>query len=70
MAWLVLLAALLPCGIAYAQGGPPFFTTDPGTPGNGNWEINVGTMVSKQGDTRTYQLPQLDVNYGLASSCS
>ena len=65
LAWLVLLAALLPCGIAYAQGGPPFFTTDPGTPGNGNWEINVGTMASKQGDTRTYQLPQLDVNYGL-----
>src|SRR5262249_45373395 len=62
---LLLLAALFPCGVACAQGGPPLFTTDPGTPRNGNWEINVGAMASKQGDTRTYQLPQLDVNYGL-----
>jgi hypothetical protein len=64
---LLLLLVLLPCGVACAQGGPPFFTTDPGTPGNGNWEINVGAMATKQGETRTYQLPQLDVNYGLGA---
>jgi hypothetical protein len=25
----------------HAQGGPPMITDDPGTPGNGQWEINV-----------------------------
>jgi hypothetical protein len=65
LASLAPLVALLLAGVAHAQGGPPFLTTDPGTPGNGNWEINVGAMASKQGDTHSYQLPQLDVNYGL-----
>jgi hypothetical protein len=68
LAFLVLLAALLPAGLAHAQGGPPFFTTDPGTPGNGNWEINLGATGSRQGDTRSYELPQLDLNYGLGES--
>jgi hypothetical protein len=65
MAILAVLAALLHTLPARAQGGPPFFTTDPGTPGNGNWEINVGTMATRTADTTAYQLPQLDVNYGL-----
>jgi len=25
-------------------GGPPYYTNDPGTPGNLNWEINLGYM--------------------------
>jgi hypothetical protein len=29
---------------ALAQGGPPYYTNDPGTPGNLNWEINLGYM--------------------------
>ena len=27
-------------GEVFAQGGPPLGTDDPGTPHNGNWEIN------------------------------
>ena len=40
---LVAVAAhvLLFATPAYAQGGPPLITDDPGTPGNGKWEINI-----------------------------
>jgi hypothetical protein len=44
----VLGALLLAPGAARAQGGPPYFTTDPGTRGNGNWEINLGGMLTQQ----------------------
>ena len=64
MVILAVLAALLQTLPARAQGGPPFLTTDPGTPGNGNWEINVGATATRAADT-SYQLPQLDVNFGL-----
>jgi hypothetical protein len=47
-----------------AQGGPPFLTNDPGTPGNGNWEINIGVMPILRHDVNQYQLPQLDINFG------
>jgi hypothetical protein len=64
MVILAVLAALLLALPAHAQGGPPFLTTDPGTPGNGNWEINVGAAATRAADS-AYQLPQLDVNYGI-----
>jgi len=57
-----LLLAPLP---VHAQGGPPFLTNDPGTPGNGNWEINIGVMPVLRHDLNQYQLPQLDINFGL-----
>ncbi|MFT3792165.1 MAG: hypothetical protein QM741_14065 [Rudaea sp.] len=33
--------------LAAAQGGPPLVTDDPGTPGNGKWEINLASIGSK-----------------------
>jgi hypothetical protein len=51
--------------IARAQGGPPYLTTDPGTPGNANWEINIGAMETIRRAVAAYQLPQLDINFGL-----
>lgn len=66
MVILAVLVALLQTLPARAQGGPPFLTTDPGTPGNGNWEINVGAAATRAADT-SYQLPQLDVNFGLGA---
>jgi len=50
---------------ARADAGPPFLTNDPGTPGNGNWEINVAAMQTTLPGISSWQLPQLDVNYGL-----
>ena len=42
---LLLVALLAAFSLpALAQGGPPYYTNDPGTPGNFNWEINLGYM--------------------------
>jgi hypothetical protein len=66
--------ALALCGIAVfldvrtpacAQAGPPFLTNDPGTPGQANWEINVGSMQSITRASANYQVPQIDLNFGL-----
>jgi hypothetical protein len=60
---LVLMAALsLPSA---AQGGPPFIGDDPGTPGDGNWEINVAAYTERHATERIYNAPILDANYGL-----
>ncbi len=52
-------------GPARAQAGPPFLTNDPGTPGNANWEINLGSMQTIARGVSSYQVPQIDLNYGL-----
>jgi hypothetical protein len=62
---LAMLAALsLP---AVAQGGPPFITNDPGTPGDGNWEINIMTYSERHPAARIFNAPVLDLNYGVGS---
>lgn len=48
-----------------AQGGPPLITDDPGTPGDGNWEINIAFTAEKRRTVRSYEIPILDINYGL-----
>ena len=58
-AFVLLAASALP-----AQGGPPFITDDPGTPGAGNWEINFGWTGNHTADGGQYELPDADVNYG------
>lgn len=50
--------------LGFAQGGPPLFTDDPGTPGNRHWEINVGVTTDLRLGVRDNEVPQLDVNYG------
>ncbi|MGB8010945.1 MAG: hypothetical protein WCF68_04980 [Terriglobales bacterium] len=62
---IVLLAAFsLP---SLAQGGPPFIGDDPGTPGDGNWEVNVAAYAERHPTERTYNAPILDANYGWGS---
>lgn len=55
---------LLVAEVALAQAGPPFLTNDPGTPGNANWETNLGSMQTIVRATSSYQLPQIDLNFG------
>jgi len=50
---------------AHAQGGPPFITDDPGTPGNKHWEINFGWIADHNRASAAYQVPDGDFNYGL-----
>jgi hypothetical protein len=50
---------------ARAQGGPPMITDDPGTPGNGRFEINIATTLERRPHEQSWGLPALDINYGL-----
>ncbi|MBI4604499.1 MAG: hypothetical protein HY721_21260 [Planctomycetes bacterium] len=40
-------------------------TDDPGTPGDGNWEVNLAIAAEKRDSERTIEAPLLDVNYGV-----
>jgi len=61
---LIVLAAFC-AETARASGGPPMITDDPGTPGNGNWEINLAAVTSHTAGETDYQLPLIDFNYGV-----
>jgi hypothetical protein len=61
----LLVACALGCPAAFAQGGPPYYTNDPGTPGNHNWEINLGYMPFLYTDQSVSHIPDVDINYGL-----
>jgi hypothetical protein len=49
---------------ARAQGGPPLFTDDPGTPGPGNWEVNVAVTLDRTSPASSWGAPLVDANYG------
>jgi hypothetical protein len=57
--------AMLCTSSVVAQGGPPMLTDDPGTPGDGHWEINIATLSDHTADATTSQVPLLDLNYGV-----
>ncbi len=50
---------------AFAQGGPPYFTNDPGTPGNLNWEINLDYIPFLYSDQSVAHTPDVDINFGI-----
>jgi hypothetical protein len=60
-----VVTVLLLAPAARAQGGPPYYTNDPGTPGNHNWEINLGYMPFLYNGSSTTHVPDVDINYGL-----
>ena len=53
------------CTLLLLQGGPPLLTDDPGTPGDGRWEINAAFTLEKSADQRLFEAPLLDVNRGV-----
>jgi hypothetical protein len=66
--------AICSCGFAFlilasisvlAQGGPPYYTNDPGTPGNHNWEINLGYMPFYYSGRSVSHTPDVDINFGV-----
>jgi len=65
LAFLYVAAWIVCAPVAHAQGGPPFLTNDPGTPGNANWEINLASMQTVVRGAASYQTPQIDLNLGL-----
>jgi hypothetical protein len=52
------------CGATFAQGGPPLVGDDPGTPGDGHWEINLATIASHTTGVTQWALSDADINYG------
>jgi hypothetical protein len=63
-----ILSNTLWSAAALAQGGPPLLTDDPGTPGDGNWEINLAFAVESLEDETTFEAPLLDINYGVGDT--
>ena len=63
--WLLWIVCLAACARVHAQAGPPFLTNDPGTPGDANWEINLGSMQTLARGFDSYQVPQIDLNFGV-----
>jgi hypothetical protein len=64
----ILLVLVLACpggARALAQGGPPLRTDDPGTPGDGVWEMNLAVEVEHGTEETLAAAPLLDLNYGL-----
>jgi hypothetical protein len=59
---LIFCFAITP---VFAQGGPPFYTNDPGTPGDLNWEINLGYMPFFYSNQSVSHTPDVDINFGV-----
>jgi hypothetical protein len=53
--------------VAHAQGGPPFFSNDPGTPGNLNWEMNFAYLPFLFTNQSLIHTPDVDINFGLGN---
>jgi len=51
--------------LALAQAGPPLLTDDPGTPGDGHWEINLAWTSERSADLHVSELPLADINFGV-----
>jgi hypothetical protein len=47
------------------RAGPPLLTGDPDTPDAGHWEINFAFAVEKRSAQTLFEIPILDMNYGL-----
>jgi hypothetical protein len=61
----VLVALLTSAArFAFAQGGPPMITDDPGTPGNGHWENNFSIAFEHRPNEWSIDAPGIDLNYG------
>jgi hypothetical protein len=64
---LGLAVVSLGATIAAAQGGPPYYTNDPGTPGHLDWEINLGYMPFYFQGQSVSHTPDVDINFGVGS---
>jgi hypothetical protein len=62
---LILPVLFFAAPSAFAQGGPPYYTNDPGTPGNLNWEINIGYMPFFYSNNSVSHTPDVDINFGI-----
>ena len=50
----------------FPQGGPPMITDDPAPVLKGHWETNIGFTLEHNQSAHIYELPLIDLNYGLS----
>src|SRR5258708_6064260 len=63
----IMAACTLLSAVAFSQGGPPFQSDDPDTPGNKHWEINLGFLGERSRFEGSFETPNIDINYGLGN---
>jgi hypothetical protein len=63
--FLVVVIGVLGISGARGQGGPPMITDDPGTPGDGKWEINLAMAFEHRPGETSFDAPAIDINYGV-----
>jgi hypothetical protein len=56
---------MLACFAAFAQGGPPYYINDPGTPGYQNWGISFAYMPFEYNNQSIAHAPDVDISLGL-----
>jgi hypothetical protein len=61
----VVAMLALGANVAHAEAGPPLLTDDPGTPGDGHWEMNFAWTTERAADARHDEAPLVDLNYGV-----
>jgi len=65
--WFIFVVLARLSSPALAQGGPPFRSDDPDTPGNKRWEINTMLIGNRSLSEGAYSVPNIDINYGVGS---
>jgi hypothetical protein len=63
----VCILLLTVASAGHAQGGPPYLTDDPGTPGPKRWEINLALTLDRRQAEYLLQAPDIDINYGVGN---
>jgi hypothetical protein len=61
----VIACLALGASIAHADAGPPLLTDDPGTPGDGRWEMNFAWTTERTVEAHRDEAPLVDLNYGV-----
>ncbi len=49
-------------------GSPPMVTDDSDTPGDNNWEVNLGMHAEFAGGDHRIEAPTIDINYGIGDT--
>jgi hypothetical protein len=69
LGWLgVFLLLVTGPARVWGIGSPPLITDDPGTPGAGHWEINLGLSTERRPGLQLSEAPAVDLNYGVGDA--
>lgn len=63
--FVIVILWFVALNIARGQGGPPMLTDDPGTPGDGKFEINLAIAFEHRPNETSFDAPTIDINYGV-----